>query len=136
MKRAPAVPVRQAARTQGGFTLIELMAVMLILGIVLAVAVPRITVSRTRAFPLFLQEILRQAAFTALSTRSPVRVEFREHAAVVAGKSTPYPEDVRAGSRMDVLVSEDGVARPRRLEFSVKGEAVRFMVSLFDVRPL
>lgn len=68
-----------ATQRQTGFTIIELLVVMLIIGIMAGIAVPRFRLSNSRKVELQADEIaqkLEMARTKALSTRKMVRLEF------------------------------------------------------------
>lgn len=84
MSRHTVSTIRRTSRTQGarrGFTMIELIAVVTIVGVVMAIAAPRFRLSRATAVQLAGQQLAQDLDVSrtrALATRLMARVSFRD----------------------------------------------------------
>jgi prepilin-type N-terminal cleavage/methylation domain-containing protein len=124
--------LQNAARRRGGFTLLELVIVMTIIGIVLTITMPHIDVARLRMNAGF-----RQVGMTLLvAQRNAV---MRQHAVVVAfdsaGRRLRIHDDrnndgvVQAGELIDFVQLEDGVVfgRGTAPPLPIGGSAISFV---------
>ena len=116
-----------------GFTLLELLAVLLLIGLIMAVALPRTTLTREQAFPVTLRELFREAALNAAADGKEKRIEFTANGIRIGKETRPYPDGISPDRDFVIEFTEAGFARPTELIFHQKNGKHLYKVGLLGI---
>lgn len=102
---------------KSGFTLLELLIVMVLVALILGVTLPSITVSRHDTFPTLMDRAFQYAALTALADGEPITMHLEKRRIRVAERTWAYPDSVEAHEPAEVVVNRMGTVPPVELLF-------------------
>jgi type IV pilus assembly protein PilA len=108
----PATPAAGADRAERGFTLVELMIVVLVVGVLLAIAIPTYLGARTKASDRAAQSVIRHGLDSAASVLTE------------ADQAPPTTTQIQKGEPALHVVTADTAAAARRNEVSVRSGTV------------
>jgi len=107
--------------------------VMLIIGIIFAVTLPRMSISTSNAFPLILKHAWRHVFVKAISNAGNLELSFKNDGINVSDKKYSYPDGIIPDREVNVFVNPCGFAAPARIWFYSGEEKVLVKVGLFGI---
>ena len=116
-----------------GFTLLELLAVLLLIGLIMAVALPRTTLTREQAFPVMLRELFREEALKAAADGKEKKIDFKKDGIIINEETHPYPDGISPDRDFVIEFTEAGFARPTKLIFHQKNGKHLYKVGLLGI---
>ena len=107
--------------------------VMLLIGIIFAIALPHMSVSTSNAFPVIAQHAFQRAFVKALSNEGKVELSFKNDGIHVSDKIYSYPDGIRLDREVDVFINPCGFAVPAKIWFYSGKEKLLIKVGLFGI---
>ncbi|WDN90714.1 hypothetical protein BuS5_03685 [Desulfosarcina sp. BuS5] len=123
---------RSSAGT-GGFTLLELLIIIFLIGIISAVALPRMIMPRQEQLPVILKSCFEHAFTRALISGKEVKLSFEHDKIKVLDMTYDYPEGIILKKEKEVLFYPEGFSTPQEIIFYKGAEKLEVQVGLFGI---
>ncbi len=118
---------------QAGFTLLEMLLVVLLTGIIFSLILPHNIIDRSDTFPIMFKELLTSAEFRAYSTDQPILIKIAEDGIHAGKKFIKLPRDITVYQETSIEIDQHGIMRPTEVIFKSGQEELIFKMGIFGI---